>query len=425
MALLYSDVPPLSTLDEGPLISDEIQRLLKRSVKAIFAVGYVSTGSVDVLLETLKDLQLASFNLIIGMYTTTTVESNLTASSNDSNCMSESTFRALTKLDSFLQDHQLGRVRLTKSIKYHGKIYLFEQEDGQLTALNGSANLSVLDTQGLNRRQYESSLETSDNVECRMTEQLLDSMLSERVSEPLSKFKNIPLSRDQNNKLSKFPQARPVPNTFTFLQEHFTTDTNGHPLPSFVIPLKAPSKAERFNNNSYTRSNINVCYSGPTEKELTKSHPRKREWYEAQISVPKSIASKPGFPRSQTKGVPAPWFIAITDDGSMITAHAESGNYWEAPKNFSFKGGDKIMGRWLKGRFVDAGLVKPIPGNEIYKDDPQHLGMITREMMDELHENAILLQKTSCTQYDSDLKKVLDIWLISLTWCDINNKDNE
>ena len=94
----------------------------------------------------------------------------------------------------------------------------------------------------------------------------------------------------------------------------------------------------------YTKSNINVCYAAP--RSVRKS----RDWYETQLTVGASIYKMEGYPQRNQ-----PFFV-ITDDGYWFKAHTTSDNN----KQFSAVGDELIMGRWLKGRLVAAGIVKPV-----------------------------------------------------------------
>ena len=84
-------------------------------------------------------------------------------------------------------------------------------------------------------------------------------------------------------------------------------------------------------------SNINVCYASG----------RKRVWWEIEMVVGKSIRELPGYPLHQKP------FMAITDDGWKFQTWTCGQNN----KNLYSKDDLKIMGRWIKGRLVAAGLI--------------------------------------------------------------------
>lgn len=167
----------------------------------------------------------------------------------------------------------------------------------------------------------------------------------------------------------------------------------------FLIYLKAPHADERFLDDykHYTKSNINVCYAAPRVKG------KSRNWYETQLSVDKKVRMQDGYP---DRGVP---FYAITDDGYGFLAHTTSENN----KQFAAVGDELTLGRWIKGRLADAGLVSPV--EDISKDKDRR-GMITQEMLSEYGCNAIAFQKTDLKiLYPEDPVKLYEVWTLKLT----------
>ena len=77
-------------------------------------------------------------------------------------------------------------------------------------------------------------------------------------------------------------------------------------------------------------------------------------------------------------------------------------------------GDELIMGRWLKGRLVAAGIVKPINNTA---EDTERLGMITQEMLQEYGCDKLNFKKTGQTAMDTD-GKPLDVWLLSFVGVD-------
>ena len=77
-------------------------------------------------------------------------------------------------------------------------------------------------------------------------------------------------------------------------------------------------------------------------------------------------------------------------------------------KQFSAVGDELILGRWLKGRLVAAGLVRPV--NDTGEDHDRQ-SMITKEMLDEYGCNSLLLTKTDCQIHEDG--NVYDVWLLS------------
>ena len=183
----------------------------------------------------------------------------------------------------------------------------------------------------------------------------------------------------------------PVPNNIV---EHYKQSATEI---SFSLELKVPSADERFMDDGrhYTKSNINVCYAAP--RSVRKS----RDWYETQLTVGASIYKMEGYPQRNQ-----PFFV-ITDDGYWFKAHTTSDNN----KQFSAVGDELIMGRWLKGRLVAAGIVKPVNNTA---EDTERYGMITKEMLHEYGCTHLLFKKTDQTALDEDGNR-LNVWMLSFT----------
>ena len=97
--------------------------------------------------------------------------------------------------------------------------------------------------------------------------------------------------------------------------------------------------------------------------------------------------------------------MAITDDGWKFQVWT-CGQF---NKNLYSKDDLKIMGRWIKGRLVAAGLVDPI--NTVEKDT-EGKGVITEEMLKRYGRTSITLTKTDLTTTTED-GEVLDVWMLS------------
>ncbi len=166
----------------------------------------------------------------------------------------------------------------------------------------------------------------------------------------------------------------------------------------FIIPLKVPSEEEKFmdDHRHYTKSNINVCYAA------SRNAKKARDWYETQLNVSSSVRKKQGYPY---KGVP---FYVITDDGFGFMAHTTSANN----KQFAAVGDELILGKWIKGRLVSEGLIKPVTD---IAEDTERLGMITSEMLEKYGCNAIAFQKTDLRIPDpARPKNMYEVWTLKL-----------
>ncbi|MBR0277247.1 MAG: NgoFVII family restriction endonuclease, partial [Clostridia bacterium] len=75
-----------------------------------------------------------------------------------------------------------------------------------------------------------------------------------------------------------------------------------------------------------------------------------RHWYEVELIVPKDIATQPGYPNANTEEAV---FNVITDDGWKFSCKVSGQNN----KNLRSEGDLRILGKWLKGRLEDAGVL--------------------------------------------------------------------
>lgn len=76
-----------------------------------------------------------------------------------------------------------------------------------------------------------------------------------------------------------------------------------------------------------------------------------RHWYEVELIVPKSITAQNGYPQEST---PEAIFDVVTDDGWSFKCKVSGTN----SKNLRSEGDLKILGKWLKGRLENAGVLK-------------------------------------------------------------------
>ena len=169
---------------------------------------------------------------------------------------------------------------------------------------------------------------------------------------------------------------------------------------TFIIDLKVPEFEERFldDHRHFTKSNINVCYAAP------RSAGKPRDWYETQLTVSKDVRSKSGYP---DKGIP---FFAVTDDGYGFLAHTTSDNN----KQLAAIGDELILGKWIKQRLVDDGLVERV---EDTSKDLDRKGMITKEMLESYGCNALAFQKTDMRIKSPDNELIsYEVWTLKLVW---------
>lgn len=375
MKLLYSDILPLAAEDGQQTIADCFKEQLTKADRLEIAVGYVSRASLEELDKLAAECHIGTVCLNIGMYY---IEG-----------MPESSYHTAVKINRKWADSGIGEIHMVRAFKYHGKIYCFYKDSEPFAAIIGSANLGVLKLEASNRRQYELASLTTDADECREIAEFLNKLKHPSCSANISDISDMPLIFEKNNALSGIELVTEVPPTNVEFYRRCAT------YASFMLPLKVPAAAERHMDDGrhFTKSNINVCYAAP------RSRRKSRDWYETQLTVAKEITHIDGYPE---KNVP---FFIVTDDGYWFKAHTTS----DGNKQFSAVGDELIMGRWLKGRLVAAGLVAPI--NDTQKDTDRK-GMITKEILQEYGCENLYLKKTGQTALDEDGNE-LDVWMLS------------
>lgn len=127
---------------------------------------------------------------------------------------------------------------------------------------------------------------------------------------------------------------------------------------SFDIPIKGYEVSPH--------SNLNVFFGKGREGKNGLVKPR--HWYEVELIVPKEITTRPGYPQSKTDEAV---FRVITDDGWTFSCKV-SGDY---SKNFRSENDLKILGKWLKGRLENAGVLKV--GEPVTKETLEKYGRDT------------------------------------------------
>lgn len=386
MELLYSNILPLRTTGHQRTIVDCFREQLAQADSVDIAVGYVSRASLEEIDQLVDEMHVTHIVLTIGMYF---IEG-----------MPEGAYRIAMRLNEKWASKGIGEVRIVKSFKYHGKVYLFSRKENDAensgmiltSAIIGSANFGVIKPEAANLRQYETAVFVEEPQVLQDTKELIQN-LNARCSDNIANVE-ITLVREQNISLDGVDTVEKIPDADVCYYENHVTDI------CFPLPVKVPAYNERMidDNRHYTKSNLNVCYAAP------RSARKSRDWYETQFTVSTSVrcesdgSLKRGYP---LKNVP---FVVITDDGYKFKCHTTSQNN----KQFSAVGDELILGRWLKGRLVAAGLVRPV--NDTGEDHDRQ-SMITKEMLDEYGCNSLLLTKTDCQIHEDG--NVYDVWLLS------------
>lgn len=375
MELLYSNILPVGIEEGQTTISDAIKSEFEKSDMVEIAVGYVSKASLEELDNLVSSSNITYVCLIMGMYY---IEG-----------MPEGSYHTAMQLNEKWRQLGIGEIRVTRSFKYHGKLYSFYKDGAIRSAIIGSANLGVMKLEANNLRQYEVSAITYTATECEAVKSLICKLKAANCSANIADISNMPIIREINTSLTGVDTVDQITTAETEIYKRHKTNI------SFNLPIKVPSYDERHMDDGkhFTKSNLNVSYAAP------RSARKSRDWYETQLTVSKSITLLDGYPEKNVT------FFVVTDDGYTFKAHTTS----DGNKQFSAVGDELILGRWIKGRLAAAGLVTPINDTQADRD---RQGMITKEMLAAYGCNTLVLTKTTQKMEDED-GNLLDVWYLS------------
>ena len=332
MELLLSNYPPMKT--NYHTFSDMFYSMIPQSTELDIAVGYITSDSLIELKKMVELNTLKALNLTIGMHYLerfTKVEYN-----------------AALKLNDFLIENKCGEVRLVTPFRYHGKLYSYSNEQGAFAGIIGSNNLSSIVDGGT--RVYESAIFLDDK---NMAYQIHE-FIGELVRTSTDNIRDI--------HIDNFREVNPLLEGHEYVKKLEPYDVAEVMLQrtktSFDIPIKPYEVSPQ--------SNLNVFFGKGRKSKNGLIKPR--HWYEVELIVPKSVTEQDGYPKAKTEDA---IFEVVTDDGWSFKCKV-SGDY---SKNFRSEGDLKILGKWLKGRLENAGVLKV--GDPVTKDTLERYGRDT------------------------------------------------
>jgi len=388
MPLLYSNVPPLKTKPGQRTLVEYLQEKSTEADCLYIVVGYASKNALIELNRIVVDSGIKKVVLVLGMYY---VEG-----------FPEGIYNTAARIDEEWRAKEIGEVRLTKSMKYHGKVYGFYRDNQIIASVIGSHNLGAIAHEAHNLRQYELSYYTEDINECTEIDTHLRSVIVSPVSVAFSEVTDAHIVHSDNEKLNGVEGVVKV--SPSDVETYKAAQT---PI-SFEIPLKVPGIPS--SSQDFMKSNINKCYAKGRLNSKT-GVVTERGWWETEIIVSNSITSLPTYPDRDVA------FYVITDDGWKFKMHA-SGDH---KKNLESDGDLKILGYWLKGRLVAAGFIEPVDSpamdlenvsdgaEDMYKDCK---GVITYQKLRKYGRVSVTLTKTLNKLADDD-GTMRDVWVLS------------
>lgn len=315
MEFLFSNYPPMKT--GSKTFAEVFYGLLPQTSKLDIAVGYVSADSLIELQKTIElNSNIRTLNLVVGMHYF--------------DRFTKVQYDAAMHLNDFLMHNQLGGVRLVNAFRFHGKLYSYSNVSGPFAGIIGSNNLSSIVDGGI--RVYESSVLLNDVASAKQMSNFICQLM--KTSTKNIAELEIDTFNEENALLGGQDFVEKVSSKNLAKVMCARTDI------SFEIPIKPYEISPH--------SNLNVFFGKGRESKNGLVKPR--HWYEVELIVPKNVTSQPGYPQSLTDNAV---FTVVTDDGWSFKCKV-SGDY---SKNFRSEGDLKILGKWLKGRLENAGVL--------------------------------------------------------------------
>lgn len=313
-SLLFSNLSPLRT--NHSKYADVFKDYLKQSDNVQIASGYISTDSAVDLKNIIEANGGPKLNLCVGMHYF--------------EGLSPVQLDALQSLNAALRERDLGGVSIVTTFPFHGKLVSFGKDEAILGSILGSSNLTNI-VEG--QRQYEADcLFAGDNHAIEINDFI--SQLIETAARPLDALTITPVIPENNLLKDQLGVIK--------LQDNEANNTKQQLGDiHFDIPLKGDVSQ---------RSGLNASFGEGRRNQQGFVQPR--SWYEVELIVPKEITDNPEYPKANSENAQ---FDVVTDDGWKFRCKV-SGDY---SKNFRSEDDLKTLGRWIKGRLENAGVLRP------------------------------------------------------------------
>ena len=316
MELILSNIPPIRIGIKNT--RSYFEELFYEADNIRIASGYISADAL-IELKNIFELNKQPFlELIIGMH--------------GFDGFTKIQYESAKFLDDFLRLQNAGEVRIADVFKFHGKIYSFLKNNSPIASIVGSSNLtSIFDS----ANTYEADILIDEPLmTAKINEFLL--MLSRQACAPFNEFKIKNFIESENLKLDGYNGVEKISKEEVYKIFSIPSEV------SFSIPIKA---------DEAPKSNLNVFFGKGRENK--KGFIKPRSWYEVELIVPNDITSDKNYPKGGEAG--SEGIITVyTDDGWKFKCKI-SGDY---NKNFRSADDLKILGRWIKGRMENAGVLR-------------------------------------------------------------------
>lgn len=332
MDLLFSNYPPMRTKMES--FADKFYSLIPMTKKLDIAVGYITS---DALIELKKATELNAIeqvNLIIGMHYW--------------DKFTETEYRTALDLNRYLRESRRGEVRLVTPFRFHGKLYSYSNEDGPFAGIIGSNNLSSIVDGGT--RIYEASAIVTESA------------FNHKLSSFIRELRETSTENIANMDIHQFKQANKLLENHDYVEQIEVATLAEYMMQATDTTFNIPIKGYEVS----PQSNLNVFFG--KGREARNGLVKPRHWYEVELIVPRAVTVEPGYPQAKTDDAV---FDVVTDDGWKFKCKV-SGDY---SKNFRSENDLKILGRWLKGRLENAGVLNV--GEPVTQDTLRRYGRST------------------------------------------------
>jgi len=312
---------------------DEIISLIERSdcSEVIVAVGYFGISTFQELeSDLIKVARRGSCKIILGMY----YHSGVSARQKDQ----------LVTLDDKLRAINPNSGIFITRFEYHGKVYKVINDSDESVYV-GSSNFSQA---GL-RSRLEFNLEITEVQSKLQVLKFLDYLQAKKETCPLDE---VSLKIKSKSSL-KYQRASTLMNDY--LIDKVEYEALPPPVGEFEYLLRVDAQP---------KSSLNLYFDKGRVTPSGKYEPR--PWFEVELTANTVTMQNPLYPRSIPNGKTTKSksrggdFIAYIKDGSRyykigMKVHADNGKNISSADNY---GGRRTLGRYLKGKLQDAGVLK-------------------------------------------------------------------
>ncbi len=293
-------------------VSDYFKSFVENASVFNVATGFITNDSIAALKQIVEFREGGlTLNLFIGM--------------NYLDGFTKLQYTAIKDLDKYLSSNDVGKVLLSPSALYHGKMYSFNKDSRCLGAFVGSSNLGSF--LGTSQNYIESDMLFLDSEA-----QTINSSITDLITILGKDISLLPEVTEFNT-----PDIR-ILKDYNYVTEVSIADVEATKRCRTGRYVKIPLKTE-------AKSNLNTYFG----KGKIKNKYSPRGWYEVEIIVSKTLEGIEILP-DKTAGA----FTVITEDGYSFACERQ-GDY---SKNLRSCKDLKILGRWIKGQMENMGALQ-------------------------------------------------------------------